>query len=253
MISVVIPVYNAAPYLKGCIQSILGLGIEKEIIIVDDGSTDGGVESLNVSGNEYAGVRIIRQENQGVSAARNAGLKLAKGEWVWFVDADDSVSISMDGNANCSATDPLAVSPDSNFCILGFVWDENGAANRYGANVDEIPYNLWRCWFRRDLIEQNGLSFTMGRKYAEDQEFILKYLIAIGKRKAMAMPEVVYYYTMRPGSAMTRAGMKQKQVCDIAGVILTMWGSAIRKMYLPAWIWGQTRRLLKTMCVTIRR
>lgn len=237
-LSVIIPVYNAAPYLEGCIQSVLDLKIEKEIIVVDDGSTDGGVEGLKFK-DEGLGIKVIRQTNQGVSAARNAGLKEATGEWVWFVDADDWVTFETRNIAELEA----------NFVVTGFVWEEGGVKTHYGASEEEIPYNLWRCWFRRELIEQQGLRFTVGRKYAEDQEFILKYLLAIGIRQTVALPELVYHYTVRPGSAITRKGMKGKQVCDILCVTATLWACALKQMRVPKWIWGQTKRLLKTAWV----
>lgn len=87
-VSLVIPVYNVAPYLKACLESVQAAveGLDAEIICVDDGSTDGSGEILKTFD-----VMIIRQSNRGVSAARNAALDAATGEVVAFVDADDTV------------------------------------------------------------------------------------------------------------------------------------------------------------------
>lgn len=90
--SIIIPVYNVAAYLRECLDSVLGQSFaDWEVICVDDGSTDGSGAILD----EYAArderFRIIHQPNAGVSAARNAGLETARGEWLWFVDADDAV------------------------------------------------------------------------------------------------------------------------------------------------------------------
>lgn len=88
LVSVIIPVYNVGKYLDECIESILSQTISNfEIILVDDGSTD---DSLNIC-NKYKNknVIVIHQENSGVSAARNAGIKVAKSEFITFVDGDD--------------------------------------------------------------------------------------------------------------------------------------------------------------------
>jgi len=288
MVSIIIPVYNAGAYLEGCVRSILDLKIEKEVIVVDDGSTDNAVDEGRWR------IKIIRQENQGVSAARNRGLKEATGEWVWFVDADDIIEPQIlaankkslisswredEALAESSAETVLAArkprccsltteSPENtekddgrwkmddkaNFVVTGFAWEENGKMERYGASEGEIPYNLWRCWFRRDVIEKHGLRFTVGRKYAEDQEFILKYLLAVGQRKTVALPELVYHYTVRPGSAMTRPGVKRKQVLDIASVIFAVgWRALLTGNFSKGWAWKELKRLTKTLMVTVER
>lgn len=92
LISVIIPVYNAARYLRRCLDSLVGQTYrELEIICVNDGSTDESESILT----EYAGcdsrVKVIHQENSGVSVARNNGLAAARGEFVTFADADDWV------------------------------------------------------------------------------------------------------------------------------------------------------------------
>tara|TARA_B100000780_G_scaffold254099_1_gene202021 strand:+ start:13416 stop:14393 length:978 start_codon:yes stop_codon:yes gene_type:complete len=89
MISVIIPVYNKAKYLRKCINSVLNQTLPaNEIIIIDDGSTDDSYEVLNsFSSNEK--IRILRQENAGPGNARNRGLEMASSEWVSFIDADD--------------------------------------------------------------------------------------------------------------------------------------------------------------------
>lgn len=91
LVSVIIPVYNAAEHLRACVDSVIAqTWLSVEIIIIDDGSTDG---SLSIA-NSYCSnnIKVISQPNQGASSARNEGLKVANGEYIQFLDADDLLS-----------------------------------------------------------------------------------------------------------------------------------------------------------------
>ena len=92
IISIIIPVYNVALFLRQCIQSIISQEGNIEVILADDGSPD---ESPSIC-DEYAQkdnrIHVIHKQNGGVSSARNAGLDAAQGEWIWFVDGDDYIA-----------------------------------------------------------------------------------------------------------------------------------------------------------------
>lgn len=93
LISVIIPMYNVEPYIERCVRSVLdGSYRQVEVICVDDGSTDGTLAAARRLEAEDSRVRVLAQENRGVSAARNYGLKEAKGAYIAFIDADDWVS-----------------------------------------------------------------------------------------------------------------------------------------------------------------
>ena len=89
-VSVIIPVYNVKPYLERCVQSVLGQTYKDiEMILVDDGSTDGSGQLCDELAARHGQIRVIHQENQGLSVARNIGIRQATGEYVVFLDSDD--------------------------------------------------------------------------------------------------------------------------------------------------------------------
>ena len=96
LLSVIVPIYNVEKYLPKCIDSILAQNYsEIEVILVDDGSPDGCPEICDNYAEKDKRIVVIHQKNLGVSAARNAGLKAAHGEYIGFVDPDDWISPSM--------------------------------------------------------------------------------------------------------------------------------------------------------------
>lgn len=253
-LSIIIPVYNVEKYIRDCIYSIVQLpsfleigANQLEVIIVDDGSKDNSgkiCDTLSYAEFPFA-IKVLHQKNKGVSAARNEGLRIATGEWVWFMDADDYIEIPLKQNMSVSFK-------GKEFVVTGFVWDENGEAKTFGATIGEIPYNLWRCWFRRDLIQKNYVRFISGRKYAEDQEFILKYLICLGKIESLPLADIHYHYTMRPGSAMTRSGIKGKQVRDLLSVLFALLFIGLQKgTWRKKWYLKEIKRLTKTLIVVL--
>ena len=98
MVSVIVPVYNTKCYLSACLDSLLAQTLDPsrlEIIVVDDGSPDGAGELADAYAKDHAYLRVIHQANGGLSAARNAGIEAASGDWLGFVDSDDSVDPGM--------------------------------------------------------------------------------------------------------------------------------------------------------------
>ena len=96
MFSIVIPVYNVAPYLRECLDSLLAQTCaDWEAVCVDDGSTDSSGAILDEYAANDSRFVVVHQENRGVSAARNKGLDIAKGEWLVFLDGDDAASIQL--------------------------------------------------------------------------------------------------------------------------------------------------------------
>ena len=93
-LSIIIPVYNVAPYLRECLDSVFSQSAPSdryEVICVDDGSSDESGEILSAYKEQHGNFTVIRQNNAGVSAARNRGMDAAQGEYLWFVDGDDFI------------------------------------------------------------------------------------------------------------------------------------------------------------------
>lgn len=245
-ISVIIPVYNAALYINKCVESVVSFPYVREVIVIDDGSTDGSGDICDQLATDYSGlIRVIHQPNRGVSAARNIGICFSHGEWLWFVDADDYLLPA--------ESEKLCIPPDAELVVTGYVWDENQQVLTCGASAKDVPYNLWRCWFKRSLISEYGLFFTLGRRYAEDQEFIIRYLMSVGREHVVSLPVVLYYYTLRPGSAMTRKGVKSVQCIDLLAVVWRLTNEALcNKQIVKPWIRHELKRLLKNIYVTIK-
>lgn len=139
-LSVIVPVFNSEQFLKPCVESILNQDFfDLEVILVDDGSTDHSPELCDKLKESDQRIRVIHQPNQGTAAARNIGLDFAKGDWIAFVDSDDTIDHDMyptlfHAVENCSAA--LAM------CSIKYI-DINGAISRVPSpphyiNSDEI-------------------------------------------------------------------------------------------------------------------
>ena len=170
--SVVIPVFNVEPYLRGCLESVLRQTCDDwEAVCVDDGSTDGSPAILDDFAARDSRFRVVHQANAGEGAARNAALGLARGEWIAFLDSDDFLS----PQAFALWDRALARFPDSEIVFFGtqfFPVTADAAFPPDGGSVAEVPCvdvsdqmpnvslvrGLWNRIYRRDILV--GLSFA---------------------------------------------------------------------------------------------
>lgn len=198
-ISVIIPVYNVAPYLHACLESVLGVQEDKlgirdwkvEVICVDDGSTDGSAEVLDAylpSATHYS-LRVFHQENRGVSAAREAGLEASTGDWLMFVDGDDVIAPQCFAEIARHAGQADMI----RFRLANFVGDEDFRKNEA---VRPFPFAWVACAYHRSVIPKGGFkSYRCG----EDNLFILECLQKA--RHVVDVDRVVYGYRRREASA----------------------------------------------------
>lgn len=225
LISIIIPVYNVALYLRQCIESIIIQEGNIEVILVDDGSLD---ESPLIC-DEYAQkdnrINVIHKQNGGVSSARNAGLDVAQGEWIWFVDGDDYIA----ENVLERICHEIQEHPHADLIQMGmnYLYDDHRiipqrtkSINNLGKNeflLQHITYHNHRLLFNREIIEMHHLRFTKGLKVAEDQEFQLKYMMVCNT--PIQIPVSAYIYRQREGSATHDSDTSNRIVYDTFTVL----------------------------------
>jgi len=189
LISVVIPAHNTENYVSNTIASVLAQTYEKlEIIVVDDGSTDDTVKRINDSFGNDSRVRVIKQENRGVSAARNTGIENAEGEFIAFLDSDDlyhptfiekMVELLRDKNAETAFCAFKKVSEKGVNIFLRSpstspVVSIRGPDFLLKALKNESSFSINATVFSKSLIDSHELRFVNGAKNGQDAEFIWK-------------------------------------------------------------------------------
>lgn len=205
-VSIIVPIYNCEKYLSKCINSLLKQTYENlEIILVDDGSTDNSLKICK----EYAKnpkIKLIHQENMGVSVARNVGLKNSMGEYVAFVDADDYVNNNYIENA------VSVLDSNTDFVLLNmFVEKSNKILRKYYKikkydNLIEamlclnIPSGPGAKLYSKKIINKYNLEFDKNIKVGEDLDFNCRYFKYVNNYKLSL--DSIYYYAIRSDSVM---------------------------------------------------
>jgi glycosyltransferase involved in cell wall biosynthesis len=225
-ISIIIPVYNVSKYLSECLDSVFKQDLaDCEVITINDGSTDDSRDILSQYKLKHPDLIIIDQQNKGLSGARNAGMKIAKGEYLYFLDSDDyllpnAVKMIMNSIQN------------SSFEVFGFNATANGDkilipsfnvgnSSKTGIKFFEDFYidngfypsvNVWVYVYRKSFLERNHLSFFEGL-YHEDILFSMQIFYITKEISAYNIP-IVNYRQYREGSICT--DVKLKNIVDKA-------------------------------------
>ena len=196
-VSVIVPVYNAKDYIIRCIDSILEQTFKDiELILIDDGSTDGS-ELICDRYKSNNTVKVIHQENRGVSSARNRGLEVATGTYVAFVDSDDYLEKNM-------LQQMLGGLASSDLVMCGY-YKENkryqGVTERKIVNKVDAMMNvmqndgfkgfLWNKLFKRSIIEKNKLMFSDNIHMCEDLLYCAKYINVCNS--VCLLPDLLYH------------------------------------------------------------
>lgn len=208
-ISVIVPAYNCRKYLRKCVYSIVGQEYENlEIILVDDGSSDGTGEICDALSNEDVRIRVIHQKNQGVSVARNVGIQMATGQYITFVDSDDYLMESS------IYTEAVNILETNNIDVVAWLWqyeDVNGnmlvskdkiTGVNYGMQSgyhflrslyqssysNGIVVSVWNKLYRSEIVKNSGFPLI----YAEDDMWSVRILTQISEIYVMEKFGYVY-------------------------------------------------------------
>lgn len=199
--SIIVPVYNASEFLENCLKSILSQTFKDfEVICINDGSTDNSLEILEKYAKKDNRIKIFSQNNLGVSAARNLGIDVAKGEYILFCDADDKYKTNL-----CSVVSSTIHRDNSD--IIAF-----GHENYIDGFLDDVDFKyiskikkknklkdwlslqvfIWEKAFKREFLLKNNIRFPVGIKNAEDLIFCLLGYFSGGKYSLVE--EALYEY-----------------------------------------------------------
>lgn len=215
LLSYIIPLYNTEAYIVRCLRSIIAQDLPEggyEVIVVDDGSTDGGRELVEALAAEHPQVRLLSQTNAGVSAARNKALDAARGRFVQFVDSDDYLAEDM--------MQPLLQRAiDESLDVLVFNYncvdadgndrphdrDDNYPSTAAMTGVDYLEHHsmtpyVWRFLVRRDYLNQGNWRFDTSLIVCEDGALIARFLL--NAPRVAHDGSAPYNYASRGDSAM---------------------------------------------------
>ncbi len=210
-VSVIIPIYNVEKYIEQCMESVVNQTLKDiEIIIVNDGTKDNSMKIIEKYLSDSR-VIVINKENGGLSSARNTGLKIANGEYIYFIDSDDFIELTMLEELYNNSEKADIVFSDIIF------YDDKTKSKKYSEIklsfekkldkgsyfLDTIPIVVWNKIYRNEYLKKLGLTFIEGIIY-EDNDFTVKAVFQANKVKYVK--NFHYYYRInRDGSIMANS------------------------------------------------
>lgn len=220
ILSIIIPIHNGEKYLNDCLKSCFEQNVSKDnyqVICVDDGSTDNSQNILEQYKTYHNNLLTIYQEQRGVSKARNEGLKIAQGDYVWFVDADDFIAkdILRDiflviCNSRC---DRLKV---SSYCFFDQLSDEEKKKRECGELISNYPYKntqITRTIMKKEYIKRHSILFYESLTYGEDA--IFNYETRLYLPEDYLYERVCYFYRIHDDSTTAvNSEIKRKKYID---------------------------------------
>lgn len=207
VISIIIPVYNVEPYLRRCLDSVIGQTYRNlEIIIVDDGSTDNCGAVCDEYKSKDERIRVIHKENGGLSSARNTGLDVATGGYVGFVDSDDWVEPDMMAyllsgiHAHHAKISVCGRFIEYKKYSKQITWDKVTILDRDAAlgqlfQNDKLQNNVWDKLFAREIFDD--IRFPVGRTY---EDIAVMHKLFMRADCVVCLPQAKYHYLQRGDS-----------------------------------------------------
>lgn len=229
-VSIVVPVYRVEKYIDRCMQSLVNQTLEDiEIILVDDGSPDNCPFICDTYAKNDSRIKVVHKDNGGLSDARNAGLEVATGEYVAFVDSDDYTSIeayetlyykAKETNADIVYAGFTMHNSDGteNKCfVLDNTWDNKEIISFLKSmifdtkpDIDTIWMSVWNGIYKRNIIEKNNIRFLSEREYLSEDILFHTMLIPLC-RKIVCIPETFYHYCYN-GTSLTHSSFNSKKI-----------------------------------------
>ena len=214
-LSIIIPMYNVENYIGSCLDSILYSELPKgeyEVIVINDGSKDNSPQIVKDYVNKHENISCINQENQGQSVARNFGMSVCKGEYIWFVDSDDmafcNIGMLYKKLLNNKGVDVLefranCITEDRG--LIKTVWDRNIVFDRFYSGRDLIcqgylPTSIWNLFLRKQFMLDNNLKFIPGITH-QDTELVYR-VIALAA-KVLFVDNIGYLYVKHENTTTT--------------------------------------------------
>lgn len=196
LVSIIVPIYNAEKYLKECLESILNQTYKNiEIFLINDGSVDKSKEICEYYSKKYSNIKLINKKNEGVSKARNIGIKEAKGKYIFFCDSDD---IMFPKQIEKLVTNLIATDSELSICSFINFFDNYIEIEKNNKNfklekildkdkmIETIIFKkeysgyLWNKLFKLDIIKsKKQILFDEKINIVEDQLFVLEYIANI--------------------------------------------------------------------------
>lgn len=214
-VSVIIPIYNSEMFLKRCLDSIIGQTLKEiEIICVNDGSTDKSEEIVKSYNDER--IKLISQENAGLSAARNAGMEIATGEFTGFIDSDDWLELNFyEKLYEAAKRNNADIAVGSIIRLHKFHRKNHLKIQKETLTTDinekfklcDVPNKcyVWNKIYKTSKLNENNLRFINGRIY-EDVVFTPETLYTLGS--LVTVPDTHYYYWRHPNSLVKAKSQK---------------------------------------------
>lgn len=212
MVSIIVPIYNLEQYCSYCIKSLLAQTYENiEILLIDDGSKDRSLAICQEFAAQDPRIRVIHQENQGVSAARNRGLDEARGDYIMFVDGDDIVAPNIVDRLRGCMKDNISLTCCTHTRIRTLetsissptLAEATTPAREVLEQILRGQFDISACGKLFTKSRIGSVRFSHGRKHNEDKDFLFRYTINQNDSLILVCDDPLYGYYIRPMSVTT--------------------------------------------------